>query len=73
MTELKIEHVERLANLVKDTGLTSLEWQGLKLTRDASADVMAQAAKEGAKLAKSATDDEILFNPLAGLEGMTNV
>jgi hypothetical protein len=67
---MNIDQVERLAGVVKTYGLVSLEWDGLKITRDPGADAMRAMQDAASKMTNSATDEEILFNPNAGLGGL---
>ncbi len=74
---LTLDHVERLANLVKTLGLTHLEFDGLVIERDPRSDAAAEQAKAISQLQqnlnKDVSDMDILENPYAGLEGLNNV
>jgi hypothetical protein len=72
MNEVKMDQIKMLAQICKDYGLTSLKAEGWEITRDPGIDAVKAMQDAAEKMTTSATDEEILMNPSAGL-GAFNV
>ena len=69
-TEWTIDDVERLGKFMATSGITLVELPGLKLMRHPQESFYGAIGKEAEKVKGAAepTDEEILMNPMAGLE-----
>lgn len=69
---MEIEKIERIGRFMKETGLTVVEVEGLKLVRSPQETYYGALGKQAAEVAATpkATDDDILMNPFAGMDGI---
>ena len=68
-----VEDVERLGRFMRAEGISLISLPGLKVMRHPQEAFNEALAKESAKVSnlrgKEPTDEELLFNPMAGLSG----
>lgn len=67
-----IDLIERLGRFVREEGLTMISVGGITIQRDPKETYYGALGKAAAKVeaAPKASDEEILMNPMAGLEGL---